>query len=72
MIILNDWSEESSKGIVCLCTPSINSDCRISVLAARENCLFEAKSVRIFGISKLVPDLVGEVFGKQRAVVMSL
>ena len=72
MVLLNDWIKEGSKAIVRICTSCINTDSRVSVFAARENCLFEAKSVRIFGIRELVPDLVCEVFVEQRALLVCL
>ena len=72
MVLLNDWIKEGGKAIVRFCTSRINSDSRISVFAARENCLFEAKSVRISGFRELVPDLVCEVLVEQRALLIRL
>lgn len=66
MVILNDFVEQVSKGIVRIGRARIATDIWIDPLAAREDAFLEWNSVSIFLIWILVPDILAEVLREER------
>jgi hypothetical protein len=64
VIVINNFIEERSKGIVRVVRTSINTDARLSPLRSRENDLSKCESILIFLVLELLPKLRGKAFGE--------
>ena len=66
MIILNDLIKEILEGDVGIGRTGIAANARVHIFATREDASLERDTASILFIMVLVPDLLSEMFGKQR------
>lgn len=66
VIILNDLIKEILEGDVGIGRTGIAANARVHIFATREDASLERDTASILFIMVLVPDLLSEMFGKQR------
>lgn len=66
VIILNDLIKEILEGDVGIGRTGIAANARVHIFATREDASLERDTASVFFIMVLVPDLLSEMFGKQR------
>ena len=72
VVIFKKRGHHGSEGFVGVWTPCEYSYCRVCVLAAREYSVSKCASISISLTCKLLPEVTGQDFGKQRPLLTLL
>lgn len=67
MVIFDDWSEKVRECLVRIWRGSINTNSRVSVLAARQDALLKGDTEGVSLVVVLIPDSLGEVLAELTA-----
>lgn len=60
MVVLDDWGEKIREGLIRVRRSSVHTNARVSVLATRQDALFEGDTEGVFLVVILVPYALGE------------
>ena len=69
MILLNDWVKKFTHILITGWTSSIDSNSRVGVFAARENCLLKSEPKPVSLVLAGLPKLWSQELGEKRALL---